>query len=133
LFKLITTARNLRKRLTDTEQLLWSQLRTRQIEGCKFRRQTPIGKYIVDFICHEHRLIVEVDGGQHSENVNEDKIRDTWLGEQGYKILRFWNNEVLTNMEGVLEVIRDNCKSHPPLHPLPSREGEIKILNWKDQ
>jgi very-short-patch-repair endonuclease len=64
-------------------------------------------------------VVVEVDGGQHSENVEEDKIRDKWLGEQGYSILRFWNNEVLTNMEGTLEVIRDNCKSHPPLNPLP--------------
>jgi very-short-patch-repair endonuclease len=119
LFKPITTARNLRKRLTDTERLLWSKLRAKQLEGCKFRRQTPIGSYIVDFVCHEQRIIVEVDGGQHSENAEQDKIRDKWLGEQGYKILRFWNNEVLTNMEGVLEGIRDNCKSNPPLNPLP--------------
>jgi very-short-patch-repair endonuclease len=129
LFKPTTTARNLRKRLTDTERFLWSQLRARQIEGCKFRRQTPIGKYIVDFVCHEQRVIVEVDGGQHSENTEQDSIRDKWFGEQGYKILRFWNNEVLTNIEGVLEVIRDNCKSHPPLNPLPSREGKEKVLN----
>ena len=124
MFKPITIARNLRKRLTDTESFLWLQLRARQVEGCKFRRQTPIGKYIVDFVCHEKRVIIEVDGGQHSENAQQDKIRDKWLGKQGYIILRFWNNEVLTNMEGVLEVIRDNCKSHPPLNPLPSREGD---------
>ena len=124
MFKPITTARNLRKRLTDTERFLWSQLRARQIEGCKFRRQTPIGKYIVDFVCHEQRVIVEVDGGQHSEKAEEDRIRDKWLGEQGYRILRFWNNEVLTNIEGVLEVIRDNCKSPPPLNPLPRGEGQ---------
>jgi very-short-patch-repair endonuclease len=123
LFKPITTARNLRKRLTDTERFLWLQLRARQIEGCKFRRQTPIGKYIVDFVCHEQRVIVEVDGGQHSENAKEDKIRDKWLEEQGYIILRFWNNEVLTNIAGVLEVIRDNCKTPPPLNPLPQGEG----------
>ena len=109
--------------------MLWSQLRARQIEGFKFRRQTPIGKYIVDFVCHEQRVIDEVDGGQHSENEEEDKIRDKWLGEQGYKVLRFWNNEVFTNMEGVLEVIRDNCKSHPPLNPLPSSEGKVTNLN----
>jgi len=69
-------------------------------------------------------MIVEIDGGQHAENAEQDKIRDTWLREQGYKILRFWNNEVLANMEGVLETIRENCKSHPPLNPLPSMEGE---------
>jgi very-short-patch-repair endonuclease len=124
LFKPIITARNLRKRLTNTERFLWSKIRARQIEGCKFRRQTPIGKYIVDFVCHEQRVIVEVDGGQHSENAKEDGIRDKWFGEQGYRILRFWNNEVLTNMEGVLEVIRDNCKSRPPLNPLPQGEGK---------
>ena len=129
MFKPITTARNLRKRLTDTERFLWLQLRAGQVEGYKFRRQTPIGKYVVDFVCHEQRVIVEVDGGQHSENAEEDRIRDKWLGEQGYIILRFWDNEVLTNMEGVLEVIRDNCKSHPPLNPLPSREGKATIAN----
>ena len=123
MFKSTTTARNLRKRLTDTERLLWSQLRAKQIEGFKFRRQAPIGKYIVDFVCYDQRLIVEVDGGQHSENVDEDKIRDKWLREQGYKVLRFWNNEVLKNMEGVLETIKDSCKYPPPLTP-PTGGGE---------
>ena len=113
MFKPITTARNLRKRLTDTERLLWSKIRAKQIDGCKFRRQSPIGKYIVDFVCHEKRLIIELDGGQHSENIEADRQRDKWLGEQGYKILRFWNNEVLTNIDGVLEVIGDNCKISP--------------------
>jgi len=89
--------------------LLWSKLRARQIEGCKFRRQAPIGKYIVDFVCHEKRLIVELDGGQHAENCETDRQRDKWLGEQGYKVLRFWNNDVLTNIEGVLETIKSNC------------------------
>jgi very-short-patch-repair endonuclease len=124
LFKPITIAKNLRKRLTNTEHLLWSRLRAKQIEGCKFRRQTPIGKYIVDFVCHEQRVIVEVDGGQHSEAVEEDKIRDKWLREQGYKVLRFWNNEVLTNVEGVLETIKDSCK-YPP-SPDPSHGGRGK-------
>ena len=124
MFNPVTTARNLRKRLTDTERSLWSKIRSRQIEGCKFRRQTPIGKYIVDFVCHEQRVIVEVDGGQHSENIEQDCIRDKWLREQGYRILRFWNNEVLTNIEGVLEVIRDNCKSHHHLKSPPIGGGE---------
>ncbi len=104
--------------------MLWSKLRARQIEECKFRRQAPIGKYIVDFVCHEKRLIIEVDGGQHAESIEADQIRDQWLGEQGYKVLRFWNNEILTNIEGVLEVISDNCKFRPPLNPLPSRAGK---------
>jgi len=124
LFNSISTVRSLRKRSTDTERLLWSKLRARQIEECKFRRQAPIGKYIVDFVCHEKRLIIEVDGGQHAESIEADQIRDQWLGEQGYKVLRFWNNEILTNIEGVLEVISDNCKFHPPLNPLPSRAGK---------
>jgi len=113
LFNPITIAKYLRKRMTDAERSLWSRIRASQIDGCKFRRQSPIGKYIVDFVCHEQRLIVEVDGGQHSANAEQDRIRDKWLGEQGYKILRFWNNEVLANMEGVLEIIRDNCKISP--------------------
>jgi len=124
LFNSISTVRSLRKRSTDTERLLWSKLRARQIEECKFRRQAPIGKYIVDFVCHEKRLIIEVDGGQHAESIEADQIRDQWLGEQGYKVLRFWNNEILTNIEGVLEVISDNCKFPPPLNPLPSRAGK---------
>jgi len=93
-------AKTLRKRLTDSERLLWKYLRAKQIEGNKFRRQEPIGKYIVDFVCHEKRIIIEVDGGQHSIDKAIDKERDEWLIEQGYKVMRFWNNEVLENIEG---------------------------------
>ena len=118
-------AKNLRRRLTDTERLLWTYLRSKQIEGLKFRRQEPIGKYIVDFVCHEKLIVIEVDGGQHSANNGEDMKRDKWFSEQGYKVLRFWNNEVLTNINGVLEVIRENCLSHPPLTP-PIKGGEIE-------
>jgi len=88
------------------------------MEGHKFRRQEPIGKYIVDFVCHEKRIVVEVDGGQHSTDKTRDNERDKWFEEQGYKVLRFWNNEVLTNIDSVLEVIRGNCLNHPPLNPL---------------
>ncbi len=116
-------AKNLRKRFTDVERLLWRLLRARQIEGFKFRRQEPIGIYIVDFVCFESKVIIEVDGGQHSIETEKDKERDEWFKSQGFKVLRFWNNEALTNTEGVLEVIRANCLSHPPLNPLPSREG----------
>jgi len=118
-------AKNLRKRFTDVERLLWRLLRARQIEGLKFRRQEPIGRYIVDFVCFESKLIIEVDGGQHSIETEKDKERDEWFKSQGFKVHRFWNNEVLTNTEGVLEVIRANCLSHPPLNPLPSREGRV--------
>lgn len=116
------TAKILRKNFTDTERLLWKYLRAKQMEGYKFRRQEPIGSYIVDFVCQEKRIIIEVDGGQHSIERERDSERDNWLEGQGYKVLRFWNNEVLTNTEGILEVIRNNL-NHPPLNPSPQREG----------
>jgi very-short-patch-repair endonuclease len=120
-------AKTLRKRLTDAERLLWTYLRAKQLEGLKFRRQEPIGKYIADFACHEKRMVIEVDGRQHSTNKERDRERDNWFKEQGYKVLRFWNNKVLTNIAGVLEVIRENCLSHPPLNPLPIKGGESSL------
>jgi very-short-patch-repair endonuclease len=120
---LSNVAKNLRKQATDTELSLWLHLQAKQLEGFKFRRQEPIGKYIVDFVCFEKKIIVEVDGGQHSGSDN-DKNRDEWLTKQGFKVLRFWNNEVLTNMTGVLEVIRSHCLLHPPLTP-PIKGGDI--------
>ena len=104
--KLTNLARNLRKRSTDAETLLWKHLRSKQLEGHKFRRQQPIGNYIVDFVCFKNKMAIEVDGGQHSENKDKDMERDKWLKEQGFKVLRFWNNDVLRNIEGVLEKIR---------------------------
>jgi very-short-patch-repair endonuclease len=123
--KLVPFAKSLRKRTTDTEQLLWRHLRAKHFGGLKFRRQQPIGTYIVDFVCFEKKIIVELDGGQHTqpEEMRNDRIRDQWFETQGYKILRFWDNEVLTNTQGVLEVISKHCLNHPPLNPLPSREG----------
>ncbi len=115
-------SKTLRKRLTDAEKALWRHLRAKQLEGFKFRRQEPIGKYIVDFVCYERGIIIEIDGGQHSVEKEKDNERDGWFEGQGFKVLRFWNNEVLNNTQGVLEVIRDYCLSHPP-QPLPSREG----------
>ena len=94
-----------------------------QMEGLKFRRQQPIDNYIVDFVCFENRIIIEVDGGQHSENA-KDRERDSYLQQHEFNVLRFWNNEVLQNTNGVLDVIRGKCLSHPPLNPLPSREGK---------
>jgi len=109
----ITIAKKLRINSTDTEKYLWKYLRGRQFEGIKFRRQHPIGKYVVDFINLEREIIIEVDGGQHLEN-KKDKLRDRWLKEQGYEVLRFWDNEVLTNVEGVLEVIKEKILSPSP-------------------
>jgi very-short-patch-repair endonuclease len=115
----------LRKRATDAENRLWFYLKGKHVEGVKFRRQEPIGDYIVDFVAFERRLVIEIDGGQHAgnEEKDKDKQRDEWLNNQGFRVLRFWNNEVLQNLEGVLETIRDNCLSHPPLTP-PIKGGE---------
>ena len=122
---IIGIAKNLRKRSTDAEILLWRHLRTKQLERLKFRRQQPIGNYIVDFVCFEKRIVIEVDGGQHVIEKYKDNKRDKWLEGQGFKVLRFWNIEVLMNIQGVFEVIRENCLYHPPLTP-PIKGGEIK-------
>jgi very-short-patch-repair endonuclease len=99
----------LRNNSTDVEQLLWRQLRNSQLEGVKFRRQQPLGTYIVDFVSFDKKIIIELDGGQHSENISYDIQRDTFLRAGGFTVLRFWNNEVIENIEGVLEVIRGHC------------------------
>jgi very-short-patch-repair endonuclease len=101
-------------------------LRAKHFGRLKFRRQQPIGAYIVDFVCFQKKITAEVDGGQHAqpEEMRNDRIRDQRFEAQGYKILRFWDNEVLTNTQGVLEVISRHCLNHPPLNPLPSREGK---------
>ena len=111
---LTQNARNLRKHATDVEKLLWSKLRAKQIKGCKFRRQQPIGNFIVDFVCMAGKLIIELDGGQHATQKGKDKIRDNWLKKEGYEVLRFWNNEVFENLEGVLEVISRHVKAPSP-------------------
>jgi very-short-patch-repair endonuclease len=111
--ELISFSRTLRKRQTDAENLLWRHLRGKQLEGLKFRRQHPIGKYIADFVCLEKQLVLEIDGGQHSLEKDKDNERDDWLMSEGYRILRFWNNEVLENLQGVLETIRLNTNLPP--------------------
>jgi len=95
-----------RERATEVEKLLWRRLRDAQL-GWKFRRQHPIGPYILDFYCHEGRLVVELDGGQHAKGreAGRDRRRDRYLAEQGLRVLRFWNNEVLENMDGVVMAI----------------------------
>jgi very-short-patch-repair endonuclease len=99
-------ARQLRKNMTDAECALWRLLRQRQINGLRFRRQVPIDHYIVDFACLEARLVIEVDGGQHFES-ETDKRRDAYLQVQGFRVLRFWNNDVLSNPDGVHRVITE--------------------------
>lgn len=119
----------MRKNSTDAELKLWKHLRNRLTYGEKFRRQQPIGKYIVDFVCAERKLVVEVDGGQHSENVAYDFERTAWLESEGYRVLRFWNNEVLKDADVVLEVIirvlNERELYHPHPDPLPSRERGV--------
>ena len=113
-------ARTLRKNFTETERLLWKHIRQKQLDGYKFRRQQPIGQYIVDFVNFERKIIIELDGGQHTE-IEKDKERDKFLRDQGFKVLRFWNHEVFENVEGVLEVIKKNLL--PPLPFIPSHQG----------
>jgi len=117
-------ARQLRKQLTDAESKLWHRIRRTQVDGLRFRRQSPIGPYVVDFVCIEHRLIIEVDGAQHSFQAAEDARRTAWLESQGYCVIRFWNNEVNDNIEGVLDTIIRAALKSPPPQPSPSEEGE---------
>ena len=98
-------ARQLGKTMTDAERRLWSRLRAEQIGRAKFRRQAPIGRFIVDFVCLEHRLIVELDGSQHAVRTREDEERTAWLNSRGYRVLRFWNDSVFTELDSVLEAI----------------------------
>ena len=113
-------ARELRKRSTEAEKLLWRQLSRRQLEGFKFRRQQPIAGYIVDFVNFETKLIIELDGGQHATQKDEDTKRDKWFEKQGFEVLRFWDNEVFENLQGILEIIRSKLLTPSPG---PSHKG----------
>ena len=97
--------RYLRKNQTDVEKLVWEQLRNRRLEGLKFRRQHPIEHYIVDFVCLERKLIIELDGGQHGEKVKYDERRTSCLQSRGYRVIRFWNHDVVNHLEVVLREI----------------------------
>jgi very-short-patch-repair endonuclease len=114
--------KNLRSRMTDAEWRLWYHLRANRFLGLKFRRQVPMGPYTVDFLCERARLIVEVDGGQHADRIEGDTVRTAWLEAQGYSVIRFWNNDVLGNTNGVLEAIA-TALGYPLPDPLP-RERE---------
>ena len=112
-------ARRLRVDMTDAERMLWRHLRNRELTGFKFRRQYPIGRYIVDFICLEAGLVVELDGGQHAYSPS-DALRTRTLEQQGYLVLRFWNNEALMQTDAVLAAIFDAVSVRCP-HPSPLR------------
>jgi very-short-patch-repair endonuclease len=126
--KNLTFARVLRSGQTDTENLPWSRLRGHRLLGLKFRRQQPVGEYIVDFFCAERKLIVELDGGQHQDQAVYDAERDAWLKSEGYTVLRYWNNEAMGNLEGVLEdICRQAGVLEPPSpQPLLPRGGGAK-------
>jgi len=113
-------ARDLRKRQTDAEQRLWFYLRGGRFMGIKFKRQKPMGNYIVDFVAPSHKLIIELDGGQHAEQQEYDRSRDAWLRSQGYAVVRFWNHQVLTETQAVLEVVRQKIQTLSALSPDPS-------------
>ena len=98
-------ARHLRKESTKAERALWNLVRDRRLAGHKFRRQVPLGSYVVDFACFEQRLVIEIDGGHHGEQADYDRKRAAWLESQGFRVLRFWNNEVLGEPDGVTQVI----------------------------
>ncbi len=115
-------ARRLRRTQTDAERKLWAHLRDRQLCGAKFRRQHPIGKYITDFCCVEIGLIIELDGSQHMQQVQADQRRSRYLEQRGYRVLRFWDNEVLANIDGVMEqIVRVLNSPHPSLSPKRAR------------
>jgi very-short-patch-repair endonuclease len=120
-------ARKLRREMTEAEIRLWQMLRLRQTEGYRFRRQVPIGRFIADFVCHAARLIVEIDGGQHDLLSDEEMNRAQFLEGQGYRVLRFWNNEVLDNPEGVRSLIAENLHPVTPTQTLPHQGGGLKL------
>ncbi len=98
-------ARTLRRKQTDAELRLWTELRNLCSDGIRFRRQHPIGDYIVDFVCLEKRLIIEADGGQHNEVIDAQRVR--WLEKEGFRVIRFWNNDIIENMEGVIFRVKE--------------------------
>ena len=116
-------ARSLRRNLTPAESALWMRIRGRQLGGFKFVRQEPIGRYYVDFVCRERRLIVELDGGQHAESPR-DRQRDRELRALGYCVIRFWNNEVIENLDGVLQRLLLDLEAGPSPRPSPRKRGE---------
>jgi len=113
--RIVNLSRELRREGTPAERVLWRQLNNKKFNGVKFRRQEPIGNYIVDFVSFEKKLIIEIDGGQHNEDslVDKDSQRTQWLNSQGFRVIRFWNNDVLENLQGVLLQIQTFLEEAP--------------------
>jgi very-short-patch-repair endonuclease len=132
------TARRLRADQTDVEKRLWLRLRNRGLLGLKFRRQVPLGEFVADFVCADHALVVELDGGRHAASEASDDRRTAWLESRGWRVIRFWNNEVNENLDGVLQAIAAACRidvdnphsgphRRPHPGPLPQGEGEERV------
>jgi len=119
--KSLENARQLRSSMTDAEKLFWSRVRNRQFENLKFKRQQPVPPYIVDFFCEERRLVIEIDGGQHSKDA--DAKRDVFLSARGLTVLHYWNNDVLKNIESVLSDIKNHLSPEKGPSPKPSPDG----------
>jgi adenine-specific DNA-methyltransferase len=124
-------ARALRKNMTYAERCLWNHLRDRQLENYKFRRQKPIGPFIADFVCAKQKLIIEIDGGQHAVNAEADKRRTDYLMHKGWRVLRFWNHDVLKEREAVLIRILGALNAPHP-GPLPRGERERPKKNRRN-
>ncbi|MFY8135737.1 MAG: endonuclease domain-containing protein [Aquimonas sp.] len=116
-------AKQLRQNLTDAERVLWGHLRAHRFQGQKFRRQQPLGPYILDFVHFGARLVIEADGGQHAES-KRDAVRDAWLAREGFRVLRFWNDQILRETEAVLEAILQALGEPAPSPPTPLPPGE---------
>ncbi len=121
-------ARQLRRNSTNAERTLWRLLSDRQLASHKFRRQAPIGPYIVDFVCFDQKIIVEVDGGQHQDRLHQDQARSEWLESQGFTVLRFWNNEVMENQDGVAHLILIALEQGISPSPQPSPNEEEQAI-----
>lgn len=116
--KLVTYAKNLRQNMTPQEQLLWRFLRNRHFAHYKFRRQHPVGPFILDFACLRPKVAIELDGSQHDENRHYDENSTLWLESRGWVVLRYWNNELTENTDGVLTAIFDTLRAQSVSHPL---------------
>ncbi len=117
-------SRELRLNATEAERKLWTQLSARKIAGVRFNRQFPVGPFICDFVSRTAKLVIEVDGGQHAVDVEKDKARTAYLEAQGFRVIRFWNNDVLDRIEGVVGEIEGVLADMPSPNPSRKREGD---------